>query len=171
MKALLPLLSLLAIPSVSALEVLGVVGSVVPAKPYYESLLAKHPTGASVKFSASDSQRAKRWAGDYSYDSRLTPGRFSSFSLKPESTKQLIQPLCLVSNDQRSKDWLTKSLPILRDVNAVCYLVKSTDESELDALREHAAELRFFALDPTLIITKFGVPHYPALISKRGVEQ
>lgn len=171
MKALLPLLSLLVIPSVSALEVLGVVGSVVPAKPYYESLLAKRPTGTSIKLSPRDGQRAKRWAGDYSYDSGLTEGSFRSFVLKPESTKLLIQPLCLVSNDQRSKDWLAKSLPVLREVNAVCYLVKSSDESELDALRQHAAELRFFALDPTVIITKFGVPHYPALISKRGVEQ
>ena len=171
MKVLLPLFSLLVIPSVSALEVLGVVGSVVPAKPYYESLLAKRPTGTPAKLSIVDRQRAKRWAGDYSYDSELTQGRFSSFVLTSEVTRRITQPLCLVSNDQRSKDWLIKSRSVLKEVNAVCYLVKSTGESELDALRQHVADIRFFALDPTLIISKFGVPHYPALISKRGVEQ
>ena len=170
MKVILPLLSLLFIPPVSALEVLGVVGSVVPAKPYYESLL-KRPTGTSFKLNPSDSQRAKRWAGDYSYDSNLTSGSFSSFVLNPESTKSLIQPLCLVSNDQRSKEWLAKNLPVLKEVNAVCYLVESTGESDLNALRQSATNIRFFALDPTLLITKFGVPYYPALISKRGVEQ
>jgi len=76
-----------------------------------------------------------------------------------------------VSNDQRSKEWLAKNLPVLKEANAVCYLVRSTGESDLNALRQSAANIRFFALDPTLIITKFGVPYYPALISKRGVEQ
>jgi len=60
---------------------------------------------------------------------------------------------------------------VLTEVNAVCYLVKSAGDGELKELRDHLTELRFFALDPTLLITQFGVPHYPALISKRGVEQ
>lgn len=171
MKVLLPLLSLFVFSSAFALEILGVVGSVVPAKPYYESLLAKRPTGNPAQLSTGDRHRAKRWAGDYSYDSGLTQGRFNSFVLTPEVIRRITHPLCLVSNDQRSKDWLIKSLSVLKEVNAVCYLVKSAGEPELDALRQHATDIRFFALDPSLIITKFGVPHYPALISKRGVEQ
>ncbi len=171
MKALSPLLSLLVIQSVSALEVLGVVGSVVPAKPYYEALLAKRPIEMSAKLNSGDQQRAKRWAGEFSYDSGLTKGNFSSFVLEEEVTKQIIQPLCLVSFDQRSKDWLIKNSAVLAEVNAVCYLVKSSKQDELKGLRAHSPGIRFFELDPTLIITKFGVPHYPALISKRGVEQ
>ena len=171
MKALWPLLSVFFIPSVSALEVLGVVGSVVPAKPYYEKLLAKRPTGNSAQLRAKDIQRATRWSGDYGHESGLTPGSFEPFMLTPEITKRLTQPLCLVANDQVSKDWLTKSRSVLTELNAICYLVKSTGSGELESLRGHASNVRFFALNPTLIITQFNVPHYPALISKRGVEQ
>jgi len=171
MKAWLPLLSLFLSSSVSALEVLGVVGSVEPAKPYYEMLLAKRPTGMSEALSAGDSQRSKRWAGEHSYDSGLVQGRFEPFLLSERQTMRIIQPLCLVANDQRSRDWLNKSKAVLTEVNAVCYLVKLTEASELEALRGRFTRLRFFALDPTLLITQFGVPYYPALISKRGVEQ
>ena len=107
----------------------------------------------------------------FSYDSGLEQGSFQPFQLTQKQTERIIQPLCLVSNDQRSIDWLIKSRSVLTEVNAVCYLVKSTGEGELKELRDHVSELRFFALDPTLLITQFGVPHYPALISKRGVEQ
>lgn len=171
MKALLPLLSLLLISSVSALEVLGVVGPVVPAKPYYEMLLAKRPTGMSEALNAGDTQRSKRWAGEVSYDSGLLQGHFKSFLLTQTQKKRIIQPLCLVADDQHSKDWLIKSRAVLVEVNAVCYLVRSKGENELNILRNHIPELRFFTIDPTLLITQFGVPHYPALISKRGVEQ
>lgn len=171
MKALWTLLSLLLIPPVFALEVLGVVGQVVPAKPYYEKLLAKRPTGNSVEVSPSDRQRASRWAGEYRYDSGLTLGNFSSFALNQKATERLTQPLCLIGNDQDSKDWLNKSSAVLAEVGAVCYLVESTSDDNLEGLRSHAPAIRIFALDPSLIITKFSVPHYPALISKRGVEQ
>lgn len=171
MKGLWPLLSVLFMPSVSALEVLGVVGSVVPAKPYYEKLLAKRPTSTQVQLRPDDIQRASKWAGDYSYDSGLTSGNFNAFTLSTDATKRLIQPLCLVANDQRSKVWLKKNNAALNEVNAVCYLVKSASEGEVEELHRHVTNIRFFALDPTLIITKFNVPHYPALISKRGVEQ
>lgn len=171
MKALLPLLSFLVISPVLALEVLGVVGSVVPAKPYYETLLAKSGDGMSQALNRGDVKRSKRWAGEFSYDSGLGQGSFQPFQLSQKQTERIIQPLCLVANDQRSKDWLTKSRAVLTEVNAVCYLVKSAGDGELKELRDHLTELRFFALDPTLLITQFGVPHYPALISKRGVEQ
>jgi len=167
-KALLPLLSFFLISPVLALEVLGVVGSVVPAKPYYETLLAKSGDGMSQALSRGDVKRSKRWVGEFSYDSGLEQGSFQPFQLTQKQTERIIQPLCLVSNDQRSIDWLIKSRSVLTEVNAVCYLVKSTGEGELKELRDHVSELRFFALDPTLLITQFGVPHYPALISKRG---
>lgn len=171
MKSLLPLLSFLIVSNALALEVLGVIGPVVPAKPYYETLLSKQPSGISVDANKRSAMRVKRWAGDHRYDSGLAVGRFTPFTLTQELTKNLIQPLCLIGNDQRSKDWLIKSRSVLAEVNAVCYLVKLDDESDLESVRNSVTGLRVFALDPSLIISKFDVPFYPALISKRGVEQ
>lgn len=171
MKALLPLLSFLIAFNVSALDVLGVVGPVVPAKPYYETLLSKQPTGMSAKLSARDVTRAKRWAGDNRYDSGLSMGSFTPFTLTQELTEKLTQPLCLIADDQRSKDWLSENRSVLAEVNAVCYLVKLDNESDLASVRRYVTGIRVFALDPSLIVRKFNVPFYPALISKRGVEQ
>lgn len=171
MKTLLPLLSLLTASNASALEVLGVVGAVVTAKPHYESLLSKQPDVTLVNASDRDVNRAKKWSGDYRYDSGLVSGSFNSFVLSDKKTEKLIQPLCLIANDQRSKDWLIRSRSVLIEVKAVCYLVKLDNESDLEALRNHAPGIRVFALDPTVIVSKFGVPFYPALVSTRGVEQ
>lgn len=171
MRILLSLLSFLMPLNASSLEVLGVVGPVTPAKPYYETLLSKQTTNTSIQLSSRIITRAKRWAGDHRYDSGLTPGSFTPFTLTQEVTGKVIQPLCLISNDQRSKDWLAKTSSVLSEVKAVCYLVKLDDESDLDSIRKEAKGIRVFALDPSLIINKFNVPFYPALISKRGVEQ
>lgn len=171
MKILLPLLSFLIPLTTSALEVLGVVGPVTPAKPYYETLLSKQTADTSIQLSPQSITRAKRWAGDHRYDSGLTPGSFTPFTLTQEVTAKVIQPLCLIANDQRSKDWLAKSSSVLSEVKAVCYLVKLDDQSDLDSVRKAAEGIRVFALDPSLIINTFNVPFYPALISKRGVEQ
>lgn len=171
MKALLLLLSFLSISNASALEVLGVVGSVVPAKPYYENLLSKQSIEISVDLNERNSVRAKRWAGDYSYDSGLTAGSFTPFTLTQKLTNTITKPLCLIANDQRSRDWLAKSGAVLAEIKAVCYLVKFGTEQDLNSLREVLNGVQIYALDPSFIADRFSVPFYPALISKQGVEQ
>lgn len=165
------LLSFVVCVPASALEVLGVVGPVVSAKPYYEKLLAKRPSYNEEVLRTNDRQRVNKWSGHYAYDSGLTAGSFTAFDLDSESTKQLSQSLCLVANDQRSKEWLTENRAVLLKIKVVCYLVRSGSVKDIVTLRNHAADILIYELDPSIIVTKFGVPFYPALISKRGVEQ
>ena len=165
------LLSLFVCTPATALEVLGVVGPVVPAKPFYEKLLAKNPSVNKQVLKTKIRLRAEKWSGHYAYDAGLTSGKFESFELDSESTKRLSQALCLVANDERSKEWLTEYRAVLLDIRAVCYLVKSDSVKDIIELRKYSPSILFYELDPSIIITKFAVPFYPALISKRGVEQ
>ena len=154
-----------------ALEALGVLGPVEPAKPHYEKLLISSNPVKGVTLSDEGIERVKNWSGNYAYDSALSSGNFVNKVLSSDQVKNLVAPICLLANDAVSKDWLLRNRHVIEQVKPVCYLVRASSNQDVDEIKGLIPKLKLFAINPTLIIQKFAVQHYPALISDKGVEQ
>ena len=158
---------------VLALTELGVVGPVTPAKPYYEQFLlkAKDPINGPAVLERQDMDRVKKWSGDYyPYDSGLRPGQFSRLSFDAPESK-LVMPVCLIANDAISMAWLNRHINTLRSIKPVCYLVRAASETDLHAIERLIPDINVVAVNPRFVVEHYAVPHYPALISKQGIEQ
>lgn len=99
---------------------------------------------------------------------RLTPGRVESRSLELPGG---FTPVFLIGDDELSRQWLASRGDILRDMNAVGLVVRVQDAESLQALRAEAQGLELRPASGDGLAERLGLQHYPALISRRGVEQ
>ena len=155
----------------SPLESLGVVGPVVKAEPFYTHLIRKSLPKFEAKLSTPDSNRIKRWTGFVRYDSGLRRASFEPRAFTNEQAKYLVTPICLIANDAESVTWLKRVHAVLKEKNAVCYLVRADSDTDDSALQNIISDVPFIALNPRIVIEQFNVPGYPALISDQGIEQ
>jgi len=158
-------------PIAHSLEVLGVVGPVEDAQPHYARLIQSGLPGKDIRLVPSEMARARTWSGLMPYDSQLPQKAFRPTALSPQATEALLLPICLIANDPPSLDWLRRVKTILKQTKAVCYLVRTKVPGDIQHIRSVIPGIPLVALNPLMVIEKFKVPGYPALISKRGIEQ
>ena len=163
----------LCISGVFALDELGVAGPVKQAQPYYQQFILKS-TSRSVEINQQalpSSEQANAYlAHIYEYDSGLKAGSFKRYYHGLDTQYAYQTPICLIANDDVSKSWLKKKALALSNLNAVCYLVRH-QPGEIEQLQAEYPELRILSVNPAYIIRLASIPHYPAVLSKKGVEQ
>ena len=155
------------------LDELGVVGPVEPARSYYEQFLlkSKDQIGNDVILVPKDQAQIDRWTAQHQfYDSGLTVGSFLPLRITQHADR-LVQPQCLVANDEVSVKWLRDHESQLVQIKPVCYLVRTTTPADLNTLQKTFSALLFVAVNPQYLIKTYSIPHYPALISRKGIEQ
>lgn len=82
-----------------------------------------------------------------------------------------ITPFFIVGDDPRSRAWLRQRAPALRDLHAVGLVVNVETAEGLAALRELAPNLMLVPASGDELAERFGLRHYPVLITTTGVEQ
>jgi integrating conjugative element protein (TIGR03765 family) len=100
---------------------------------------------------------------------RLTPRRLTQ---EKESYFALMAfPICVIGTDELSKQWLSRNLQHLIEMNAQCLLVSAESAEEASELLELAQGLQIYPAHGDAIADYFKIEHYPVLITDRYVSQ
>ncbi|MDI5993616.1 integrating conjugative element protein [Pseudomonas sp. MDMC216] len=99
--------------------------------------------------------------------SRLSPGEVARRVIEAPG----LPPFFLVGDDQRSHAWLQQRAPRLRELGAVGLVVNISSAESLDALRALVPELPLSPVAGDDLAERFGLRHYPVLITASGLEQ
>ena len=97
----------------------------------------------------------------------LTPGIVQRRAL-PHGPKQ---PICLVGSDRRSLAWIRRNRDTLQRVGAVCLIVEAKDRLSAAKVKKALAGIPAYPASADDITPTLGLHHYPALLSRAGVEQ
>nr|WP_245903891.1 integrating conjugative element protein [Sinimarinibacterium flocculans] len=77
----------------------------------------------------------------------------------------------LVGDDDRSRLWLERRAPNLRDLGAVGLVVQVESPEALASLRAVAPDLPLVPVSGDDLAQRLGLRHYPVLITATGIEQ
>lgn len=153
------------------LIVLGVVGLVEDARPYYQAFREKAKSTDQEWVETREFSESFPWKESvFNYDARLPQGHFARIPFS-EKSETISRPICLLANDAISKQWIDARRAELQSIKPVCYLVRSTSEQDQQIVQSWFTDIPVVAVNPSFLLTQFAVPAYPALISKRGIEQ
>ena len=97
----------------------------------------------------------------------LSPGPFES---RVHSVAGL-RPVFLVGDDDLSRQWLQRRGDVLRDLNAVGWVVNVQRGAALAELRALGAGLEMVPATADDLAQRLGIEHYPALVTATGIEQ
>jgi len=145
-----------------------------PTRPYYDALDlparpgAVHP--ASPPASAASAPRRRYSEAD------MLPVRSELLAPGPVERRAaelsgLTQPMFLVGDDDRSRQWLQQRLPQLRRLKAVGLVVQVQSIARLHALRRLAPDVTLSPASGDDLARRLGLRHYPALLTATGIEQ
>lgn len=82
-----------------------------------------------------------------------------------------LTPLFLIGDDDRSRAWLRKRGPALRDRNAIGLVVNVETIEALASLRQLVGGLTLAPVSGDDLASRIGLTHYPVLITATGIEQ
>ena len=88
-----------------------------------------------------------------------------------ESRPEITRPLFLVGADPRSLQWLRRHRERLRSLRATGLLVAVRSLSDLDAVAAVAQGLPISPASASSLARRYGLTHYPLLLSSKGIEQ
>jgi integrating conjugative element protein (TIGR03765 family) len=83
----------------------------------------------------------------------------------------LTQPMFLVGDDERSRQWLQQRLPELRRLKAVGLVVQVQSIDRLHALRRLAPGVMLSPVSGDDLARRLGLRRYPVLLTPTGIEQ
>lgn len=83
----------------------------------------------------------------------------------------LKRPLCIIGSDERSLAWLVTYHRRLRAIRARCALVQAANLDDLKRVGGFAAGIPVIPMPGGVLAKRFGVKHYPVLISRKWIEQ
>lgn len=98
---------------------------------------------------------------------RLSPGEVPRRAIAVPG----ITPFFLIGDDERSRAWLRQHAPVLRRLGAVGLVVNVASIEALAALRELAPDLMLVPASGDELAERFGLRHYPVLITATGIDQ
>lgn len=141
----------------------------VSALPYYEALdlpprtaqaLSRiEPPPPSGRVSEADMLPVR--------SARLSPGEVSRRAIAVPG----ITPFFLIGDDEHSRAWLRQRASVLRRLGAIGLVVNVASIEALAALRELAPDLMLVPASGDELAERFGLRHYPVLITATGIEQ
>ncbi len=82
----------------------------------------------------------------------------------------LSQPIYLVGDDPLSQKWLKEYSEQLKKLHAVGFIVNTDNSSSLAELEQQFA-ITFIPIEGSAFKERFGLTHYPVLISQQVIEQ
>lgn len=101
------------------------------------------------------------------HSSLLTPGQVSYQKTKLPG----MMPFFILGDDAYSNAWLQQHAGALRKLNAVGLVVNVESLERLQVLRNHSPGLFLIAESGDELAQRFGLTHYPALITSMAIEQ
>lgn len=141
----------------------------VPAAQYFDALKAdaddppqKRPAAKPLNRSATEADMLPVKS------SKLSPGMVQSYEAKHEG---MMQPIFVVGADRMSVLWLKQREKALQQMNAIGFAVQVPDMNALTALREVAPGLQIVPVSGDELAERFGLAHYPVLITPTSIEQ
>lgn len=103
----------------------------------------------------------------------LTPGHVERRALAPALATGLAalpRPLFVVGSDARSRDWLARQRSRLQALGAIGLLVQAETAADLAAMRSIGEGLVILPVAGGTLAEAVRLRHYPALISRQGIE-
>jgi len=98
---------------------------------------------------------------------RLTPGTVIARALSAQG----LQPVFLIGDDRRSREWLVQRGDVLRELHAVGLVVNVDSVDALQELRQLAKDLTLAPVSGDQLAEMIGLQHYPVLITATAMEQ
>lgn len=140
----------------------------VSAMPYYDALSLQSRASASISVKPPTPHRPFSEADMLPVHShRLSPGRVRSRTIAAPG----LTPLFLIGDDRRSRAWLRRWAPRLRERHAVGFVVNVDSVQALNQLRTLAPGLTLAPVSGDDIAQRLHLRHYPVLITATGIEQ
>ena len=99
---------------------------------------------------------------------KLTPGDVTPKAL---NNPQLIQPFFLVGSDNRSRQWLLQNREQLKRIHAIGLLVQANTLNDVQTMQSLSQGLTLIPAPANELIKRYGLEHYPVLITKEGITQ
>lgn len=141
----------------------------VPAAQYFDALKADAEYEPPARPAARPLNRSATEADMLPVkSSKLSPGKVQSRKAKHAG---LMQPVFLVGADRMSVLWLKQRENALDAMNAIGFAVDVPDINALTALREVAPGLQIVPVSGDDLAGRFGLTHYPVLITPTSIEQ
>ena len=81
------------------------------------------------------------------------------------------RPLCVIGADRTSLTWIDKNRDTLIKMDAYCWLVQADTTADLTRVAEHTQGLTVVPASGKVLVTLFGLTHYPVLITGRELLQ
>ena len=97
----------------------------------------------------------------------LTPG---DVARRPFG-RPISRPFFLIGSDRRSRAWLSAHAGRLREIGAAGMLVQAETVEDLAAIARLGHGLPIMPASGSDIARALGIRHYPALVSREGIEQ
>ena len=98
----------------------------------------------------------------------LTPGEITPRKLQQALTSG---PVCIVGYDDLSLIWISTNKETLIQQAVVCLITNVRSKRELSVLDRLLTPVTWKLLKADSIAKKYGIQHYPVLISSQGIEQ
>ena len=145
-----------------------------PTRPYYDAL--DLPARPGAVHSASPPASAASLPDRRYSEADMLPVRSELLAPGPVERRAaelsgLTQPMFLVGDDERSRQWLQQRLPELRRLKAVGVVVRVQSIERLHALRRLAPGVTLSPVSGDDLARRLGLRHYPALLTPTGIEQ
>lgn len=83
----------------------------------------------------------------------------------------LPSPICIIGDDRRSRHWIAQRIDTLRSLNAACFAVDVRDQHSWSALRSAAGSIALSPVHGKVFADRFGIAHYPIVITREGYGQ
>ncbi len=109
-------------------------------------------------------------------DSDLLPIRTPELTLGRISTRtvdfpELTAPVCVIGSDDRSLAWLVIHHARLQQLATRCVLVQAESVADLNRVARFSAGIPVLPAVGAELAQKYGLTHYPVLLSKKWIEQ
>jgi len=135
------------------------------ALPYYQDLV---PEPQSNDSSQSPLQLGVRGGGAFPVQStQLTPGVVQGRVINAPG----LQPLFVIGDDQRSRQWLMERRPQLLQLQAVGLVINVPSEERFAEVKRWADGLQVVPTPADELASRLGLRHYPALITPTAIQQ
>ena len=97
----------------------------------------------------------------------LSPG-----PIQPQAMKRpFSRPFFLIGSDAFSRQWLSQHRDRLLEIGAVGMLVQAETVTDLEAIAQLGQGLQIMPASGSDIAEALGIPHYPVLVTRDGIEQ
>ncbi|MDR1936781.1 MAG: integrating conjugative element protein [Candidatus Accumulibacter sp.] len=162
---------LIALPATAAPLIVVEDRGGVSARPYYQAL---NPRAEPAQAPATPTSRpAPRIGAPADAEAAMLPVRSERLSPGVEPARVIhapgLTPLFLIGGDERSRAWLVRKAPLLRELGAFGLVVEVDTPAALAELRHLAPGVNLSPISGDDLARRLGVRHYPALITATGI--